>query len=88
MQALLVRRCMLLKAKVYGTEKGWLVEADTEVSFSNNLSLTEKAKITGLEEVIFYLIETDIEKAVLGWIKVYCEKLEVEYRDLMPDFFS
>ncbi len=68
-------------------EKGWLVETETEVSISN-LSLSEKAKITGLEEAIVHLIETDIDKAALGWIKIYCEKLEVEYRELMPEFFT
>ncbi|MGB0930617.1 MAG: hypothetical protein ACPGVB_07570 [Chitinophagales bacterium] len=67
-------------------EKGWLVEIETEVSPSN-LTLSEKAQVTGLEEAIVYLIETDIDKAALGWIKVYCEKLKVKYWELMPKLF-
>ncbi len=39
----------------------------------------EKAKITGLEEAIVHLIEMDIDKATLGWIKTYCEELEVDF---------
>ena len=68
-------------------EKGWLVETDSEI-FISDLSLTEKAQITGLEEAIVHLIETDIDKAALGWIKVYCEKLEVKFQELIPEFFT
>ena len=63
-------------------EKGWLIETDSEITHSA-LSLSEKAKITGLEEAIVHLIETDIDKAALGWIKMYCEKLKVDYLKLI-----
>ncbi|MGB1241374.1 MAG: hypothetical protein ACPG49_02560 [Chitinophagales bacterium] len=62
--------------------KGW-IQNTTPI-----LSLSEKVEITGLEEAIVRLIETDIDKAALGWIKIYCGKLKLEYRDLMPEFFS
>ncbi len=64
-------------------EKGWLRNQNTTVTAILNLS--EKAQITGLEEAIVHLIETDIDKAALGWIKVYCEKLEVDYVKLITE---
>ncbi|MEZ4888400.1 MAG: hypothetical protein R3E32_26975 [Chitinophagales bacterium] len=65
-------------------EKGWLQNQNTAVV----LTLSEKAQITGLEEAIVSLIETDIDKAALGWIKTYCQKLKVEYSDVMPELFN
>ena len=61
------------------SQKGRLVHT----SISSTLSLSEKAKVTGLEEAIIHLIETDIDKAALGWIKTYCEKLEVGFLKLI-----
>jgi len=61
--------------------KGWL-------EISHVLTLSEKAAITGLEETAIHLIETDINKVALGRIKTYCQKLEVDYQELMPELFS
>ncbi|MFK7908562.1 MAG: hypothetical protein AB8B69_25755 [Chitinophagales bacterium] len=59
------------------THKGW-IEMTAPI-----LSLSQKVELTGLEEAIVHLIETDIDKAALGWIKTYCEKLEVDLAKLI-----
>lgn len=64
-------------------QKDWLQKQDTVITSVSALSLSEKAELTGLEEAIVYLIETDIDKATLGWIKRYCEKLEVDFVELV-----
>ncbi|MBI4645124.1 MAG: hypothetical protein HY738_00670 [Bacteroidia bacterium] len=54
----------------------------------DEISIIEKAKITGLDKNVIMLIETKKEKATIEQIMVYCSKLHIPYQRLVPEFFS
>ncbi|MBI4649422.1 MAG: hypothetical protein HY738_23195 [Bacteroidia bacterium] len=53
----------------------------------DEISIIEKAKITGLDKKIIILIETKKEKATLEQLMVYCSKLHIPYQKIVPEFF-
>jgi len=53
----------------------------------NKSSVKHKSKITGLDEQIIILIETKKEKATLEQLLIYCEKLHIPFRNIVPEVF-
>jgi len=50
-------------------------------------TIKHKSKITGLDERIIILIETKKEKATLEQLMIYCKKLHLPFKNIIPEFF-
>jgi len=67
-----------------------LKEIENNSEFIKKLSQTSvkhKSKITGLDERIIILIETKKEKATIEQLMIYCNKLNIPYQKIVPEFF-
>ena len=53
----------------------------------NQTTIKHKSKITGLDERIIILIETKKEKATIEQLLIYCNKLNIPYQKIVPEFF-
>ncbi len=53
----------------------------------NHTTIKHKSKITGLDERIIILIENKKEKATIEQLLIYCNKLNIPFQKIVPEFF-